>query len=315
MHTIKQAAARTGLTIPTIRAWERRYGVIQPNRTAAGYRLYDDASIARLLAMRRLIDVEGWRPSQAADAVLAAGSDLAGLGRGAPTGAADPVVDAEATPSRRSDAVVATFVQAAIALDVPAMEWVLDEAFAGQRFESAMGTVVFPALRAIGEAWAAGEIDVAGEHVASELVERRMAHLFDAARRADRGPSVIVGLPPGGHHELGAFGFAIAARRAGIDVLYLGADVPLESWVRTAAKATVRVAVQAVVTLADVGPATRVIESLQAQPDPVFCAIGGSFAADVRPVGGLIVLPESLDLAVEVVAGILAGDPVANGRR
>ena len=48
MYTIKQAAIRTGLSIPTIRAWERRYGVIDPARTAGGYRLYDDEAIERL---------------------------------------------------------------------------------------------------------------------------------------------------------------------------------------------------------------------------------------------------------------------------
>ena len=46
--TIKEAATRTGISIPTIRVWERRYGVVSPTRTPAGYRLYDEQSIARL---------------------------------------------------------------------------------------------------------------------------------------------------------------------------------------------------------------------------------------------------------------------------
>ncbi len=79
MYTIKQAAIRSGLTIPTIRAWERRYGVVLPERTASGYRLYDDDALDRLLAMRHLVEVEGVRPSQAADQVLAAGGGLAEL--------------------------------------------------------------------------------------------------------------------------------------------------------------------------------------------------------------------------------------------
>ena len=79
MYTIKQAAARSGLTVPTVRVWERRYGVVHPERTPSGYRLYDDAAIARLIAMRHLVEVQGIRPSQAADQVLAAGADIAGL--------------------------------------------------------------------------------------------------------------------------------------------------------------------------------------------------------------------------------------------
>ena len=53
MYTIKQAAARTGVAIPTIRAWERRYGVVAPTRTAAGYRLYDDDTLNRLTFIAR----------------------------------------------------------------------------------------------------------------------------------------------------------------------------------------------------------------------------------------------------------------------
>ena len=79
MYTIKQAAIRSGLTIPTIRAWERRYGVVLPERTASGYRLYDDDALDRLLAMRHLVEVEGMRPSQAAAQVLSAGRGLPDL--------------------------------------------------------------------------------------------------------------------------------------------------------------------------------------------------------------------------------------------
>ena len=43
MYTIKEAAARTGLSVPVLRAWERRYGIVSPTRTAGGYRVYDDA--------------------------------------------------------------------------------------------------------------------------------------------------------------------------------------------------------------------------------------------------------------------------------
>ncbi len=65
MYTIKQAAIRSGVPVQLLRAWERRYGVVAPTRTASRYRLYDDAAIARLRAMRQLID-DGWAPSTAA---------------------------------------------------------------------------------------------------------------------------------------------------------------------------------------------------------------------------------------------------------
>src|SRR5207342_3679553 len=122
MYTIKQAAARTGLSIPTIRAWERRYGVVSPTRTAAGYRLYDDAAIARLNAMRSLVETDGWRPSQAAERVgtsdLGVGSaaDDATAGDTGPEG--DPTADRQAT----ADIAVLAFVTAARSLDIDGME-------------------------------------------------------------------------------------------------------------------------------------------------------------------------------------------------
>ena len=70
MYTIKEAAARTGLTEPVLRAWERRYGIVEPPRTAGGYRVYDEAALARLRSMRRLINA-GWSASAAAGAILA----------------------------------------------------------------------------------------------------------------------------------------------------------------------------------------------------------------------------------------------------
>ena len=312
MYTIKQAAARTGLTIPTIRAWERRYGVVRPSRTAAGYRLYDDESIARLVVMRYLVSSEGWRPSQAAERVLAAGEDLmaisGALGLGSGTRPVEPVASFE----RPSVVAIDSFLAAARLLDVPAMEHVLDESFAAQRFELAVESVAFPALRAIGDAWSAGELDVAIEHAASETVRRKLAHFFDAAGRGDRAPKVIVGIPPTGHHDIGAFAFAVAARRVGLDVLYLGADVPLESWLETFGETTAVVAVLAVVTHSDVAAAAAVVEALGSVARPPRCLLGGPAAGHVPDGLGATRLPERLDDAVAALVEIL--DSAAEAR-
>ena len=70
MYTIKEAAARSGVGAPLIRAWERRYGVLRPVRTPAGYRLYDDDAVRVLVAMRTLVET-GWAASEAARAITA----------------------------------------------------------------------------------------------------------------------------------------------------------------------------------------------------------------------------------------------------
>ena len=313
MYTIKQAAARTGLAVPTIRVWERRYGVVRPARTAAGYRLYDETAIARLTAMRRLVEEDGWRPSQASERVLSLGDDLAQLaaaGRGpqvepgeernGESGASDGFADR--SPTAES---VEAFLVATRDLDVDAMDAVLDTALASQRFEPAMRDVVFPALRRVGERWSTGDIDVAAEHAASETVRRRLAGLYEAAGRPQTPLPMLVGLPPGSRHELGAFAFAVAARRAGLDVIYLGADVPLESWLRTARESRAPIVVLGVVTPSDVASASIVADGLATLDPPPMCLIGGALARDVPARPWVRTLPDSLDAAVADAAEAL----------
>jgi methylmalonyl-CoA mutase cobalamin-binding subunit len=301
MYTIKQAAARTGVAIPTIRAWERRYGVVAPTRTAAGYRLYDEDAIERLSAMRFLVETEGWRPSQAAERVKDPAVDVATLAATRSDDAGDDL----GGPSGRSvgspEVAVAAFVSAAQRVDVHVMERVLDDAFASQRFELAMDAVVFPALRGIGQAWAIGELDVAAEHAASETVRRRLARFFDAARGGIDRPQVLVGMPPAGQHELGAFAFAVACRRAGLEVLYLGMNVPLESWLRMVRETAVPAVVLGAVATTDSDAVATVVDAIGTIDSPPACFAGGPAALDARVLSGAVELPASLDEAVAVV--------------
>ena len=302
MYTIKQAAARTGLSVPTIRVWERRYGVVRPDRTAAGYRLYDDDAMARLATMRRLVDIDGLRPRQAAERVIALGADPVLARQGPVSQTLDGMGAANASTSP-STVAVDSFVAAAHRLDVPAMERTLDEAFAVHPFESAMDQIVFPALRAVGDAWSAGSIDVASEHAASETVRRRLGQFFGAAGRNRAAAQIVVGMPPGGRHEIGAFGFATAVRRAGVEVLYLGADVPMESWLVAVQETDARIVVLGVVVPSDVGPALTVVRALKAMPTPATCLLGGPRAQDVR---GVLRLPDPIKDAVAVVIDLVA---------
>jgi methanogenic corrinoid protein MtbC1 len=300
VYTIKQAAIRTGLAIPTIRAWERRYGVVQPIRTASGYRLYDDESMDRLIAMRHLVEVDGMRPSQAADRVRAGGEAIDGLVERARQGR---MADGRGTPGNAGDRApaVAALRDATRRLDIPALERLLDEAFAAERFEAATSNVVYPALRAIGEDWAEGTIDVAMEHAASETIRRRLTRFYDAAVDLSSPLDVIVGLPPGCQHDIGAMGFAVAARRGGLSVLYLGANVPVPSWVRTSDAVRAPAAVVGAIVDRDVPSATDVVASLLASAGRPAVFVGGRAASAVAEATGAAVLPVGMDAAVDLV--------------
>ena len=298
MYSIKQAAARSGVSIPTRRAWERRYGVVAPVRTPSGYRLYDEEAITRLQQMRGLV-ASGWRPREAAQRVREGASpdNQPALLASAP--AAPTVAEAEA-----AEQLVEAIVGAAVNFDTEALDRTLDEVFARGSFEWAMETVVFPALRQIGRAWAAGELSVGAEHAASETVRRRVAVFYEAAARPTRS-DVVIGLPPGANHDLGALAFGVASQRVGLGVLFLGANVPVDSWVVAMNQSGARLAAVGVPTERDVPAARDVVEALRALPGRLVVA-GGAQAAQVAD-GDIGALPVAIGDAARRAAELLNG--------
>ena len=182
---------------------------------------------------------------------------------------------------------------------------------------------LMPALTAVGDEWAAGGLSVAGEHAASHAVLRRLAAAYQAAGRAAPPERVIlVGMPPGVRHELGAMAFGTAARRAGLPILYLGPDLPVDDWVTTAQRTRARAAVVGVLTAADIRPAVDVATALLRTSPDLLVAFGGrnaSRAGELIPSDGPavpgkdvserrpLVLPEPLVQAVEAIEDALSG--------
>ena len=269
MYTISEAAGRAGVTVEVLRAWERRYSVVTPARTASGYRLYDDAAIRRVRAMRALVD-EGWTASTAAASL-----------RGVPDEDLPHVpIDGGGPPALESaDELVDRFVAAAAEMDAAALQGVLDEMGARASFETMVDRYLFPALRALGEEWEKGAVSVAAEHAASAAVARWIGAAYDAAgtNRPGERP-VLVGLPPGARHELAALAFAATARRAGHVVHYLGADLPAAEWTRASRSTNAAAAVIGVPTATDADAARRVARSLRRALPDLIVLFGGDGA-------------------------------------
>jgi DNA-binding transcriptional MerR regulator/methylmalonyl-CoA mutase cobalamin-binding subunit len=296
MYTIKEAATRTGLTVPVLRAWERRYGVVEPARTPGGYRVYDDAALARLRSMRRLVD-EGWSPSTAAAAIKAG---------------TEPIHDTESPRvERQPGRLVGQLVEAAAAIDSSRIERLLDEMFAGGTYERVVDDQLIPALHALGDEWAEGKVSVAGEHVASNAILRRLAASFQASGpgRDQRRP-VLVGMAPGARHELGALIFATALRRAGLPVVYFGADLPVGDWVAAVERNDARAVVMGAVMPADGAQAVSAAEALRAARPDLLIAFGGPAApdpeAEMSSTAGMIRLPSEVGDAVATLVGAVS---------
>ena len=299
MYTIKEASARTSVGVPLIRAWERRYGVVTPTRTPSGYRLYDEASLKVLRAMRSLVDT-GWTASEAARAIIAGEVSI----DEAAVAERDPRAAVEADASSHRSRMVERFVAAAEAASPADTEASLDEILASGSFEAVADDLLLPAVAALGDAWAAGRLSVAAEHAASAAAARRLAAIYQAAGIPGR-VSVVVGLPPGARHELGALAFAAALRRRGIGVLYLGADVTVDGWVDAVSRTSARAAVLGIVTADDQASARDVISALRSQ-DVSLIAVGGRASGDDPAFDGVAHLPERVVDAAAEIADLVA---------
>lgn len=276
MYTIKRAAERTGISAATLRAWERRYGIVAPRRSDTGYRIYDEEDVRALSLMAQLVD-DGWTPSLAADEVLRrlrAASPREGLATAGPAGRGveDGARPASAPSAGRFGEAI---IEAAATLDAAALSTTLDEMFALASYEAVIDRHLLPAMEALGDAWATGRVGVAGEHFVAHAVMRRLAARYEAASSAGTGSRVLLGLAPGSRHELGLFAFAVAARRHGLATDYLGADLPVEDWVSAVTSRDPAAVVLALTTPADAEAVGRVVTAVRDRRPGLLVAVGG----------------------------------------
>jgi methanogenic corrinoid protein MtbC1 len=197
-------------------------------------------------------------------------------------------------------------VSAAASVDPVALDSVLTTAFADDTFETVVDGWLPVALRQLGDAWHSGRLNVAQEHFASAGVARHLAAHFDREPPGG-GVPVLVGLPQGGRHELMLLAFAVCLRRRGVNVVYLGQDVPVNDWESVAAETGARVAVMGVHLPADVSSAQAVVDRLRALRPPVAVRVGGAHRHEIMGAG---VLEDGVSRAAASLARDLAAGAV-----
>jgi methanogenic corrinoid protein MtbC1 len=304
MYTIKRAAELTGIGLPTLRAWERRYGVVSPERSEGHYRLYSDGDLRALAIMASLVE-DGWTASEAAAETLRRLDAVDRAGRPGSSGRSGRSGDLDlASPDGGEPDGLEEVMAAAHELDGSRLGAVLDRAFDDEDYTGMVGSWLMPVLLAVGSAWADGRITTAGEHLVSHAVHRRLAALYDATPRTRTGPLVVLGLPAGSRHELGLLAFAVGARRAGMRTAYLGADLPADDWVHAVSRRHAGAAVLAVPRLADVVAAQTVVDLVRESAPKVVVAVGGGHQDDVT---GSLLLGHDLAAGVQSLGQALAG--------
>jgi methanogenic corrinoid protein MtbC1 len=209
-----------------LRAWERRYGLVEPQRTDSRYRLYSDDDVAVLRGAKALVD-DGMRIAEVAR------MPREELRRAAMSMPRNEAVDGAGASPAFLDAAL----EAVIALDAQALERILFRAIG-------MGTlpareigerVLLPLLREIGNRWEAKRLSIAAEHFGSAIVRARLlALLTSEARHRANAQKVVCACPEGELHEGGLLAFAVHAAGSGLEVIYLGANTPIDDILATA---------------------------------------------------------------------------------
>ena len=111
-------------------------------------------------------------------------------------------------------------------LDEQAANTALDRLFSTYTVETVLQDVILPYLHRLGDRWASGEVSVAHEHFASNLLRGRLLGLAQGWGQG-RGPGAILACVPGEQHELGLLAFGVVLRRRGWRITYLGTDSPI----------------------------------------------------------------------------------------
>jgi len=228
LHSIQQAAERSGLTPFVIRAWERRYGVVSPDRTGTNRRKYTEGEIERLTLLRKATQ-SGHRIGEIAKLSNDQLKELIRATDSAPAGVLDQRLSPDAEKSSAKTHALRAVREALSAigdLDTTALETCLETTSLRLGVHGALIHLIAPLAREVGELWAEGELTTAHEHFASEIICRFLARQPRAFALDPNAPLMVAATPAGQLHEVGAAIVSALARDFGWRVLYLGANLP-----------------------------------------------------------------------------------------
>lgn len=287
---MRTVASLTGMNPITLRAWERRYGLVRPLRTAKGHRLYTHEHVEQLRRVLALVE------------------------RGVPISRVREVLDAEGAPERPAaprgpwGAYLERMAVATSRFDEAELDRVYDEALSLQSIDRVTRGLLLPLLARLGERWKDWPGGIAEEHFFSTYLRSKLGARLQHRMRYAAGPRLLAACAPGEQHEIGLLLFALEAQSAGMRPVVLGADTPLPE----IAVACRRSASDGIVLSMSIEPAAGLLEkelpSLARDSGvPVF--VGGATAVAHRRAitkAGAIALGVGIEDGVRLIGATLS---------
>ncbi|MCT8138860.1 MerR family transcriptional regulator [Anaerobacillus sp. CMMVII] len=210
-YNIKAISNMLGIQPGTLRAWERRYNIIEPIRNESGHRLYSDEHLAIL---RWLLDKvnKGFTIGQAVGLLEKGSVNLES--------------QVETQQTNRLQTYAAELRGSLLGFQELRANAILDEAFSMFSVEKVLLEIIAPVLIEIGSLWETDNITVAHEHYASQYLRTRIGMIFNSLQVDPLLPKAIAVCGPNERHELGLLMFTLYLRKKGFEVIYLGTGVP-----------------------------------------------------------------------------------------
>ena len=222
-YPIKVVSQMTGLSVFVIRAWEKRYNVVTPERTETNRRLYSENDIEKLKLLNNAVNL-GHNIGGIAN--LSASELKSILGNKPVSSPGTSEISNEKLSDTKS--ILRSSVDAVKSYDGKKLSTILLKASSKMSQPQLIENLIIPLVYEIGDLWHEGDIRVANEHLASAVIRSFLSNLIEQHIPSQNAPIIISATPRGQDHELGALIAGVTAASVGYKVIYLGPNLPVE---------------------------------------------------------------------------------------
>ncbi len=293
LFPIRELARRTGVNASTLRAWENRHGLLRPERTPSGHRLYGEDDVSRVRRLQELL---------AQGLALAEAAPL--LDQPSTTRTADMLEPPGSPPGNSMwRGYLQETLRALEDFSGERLDALYNEACALYPIDLVTRNLLVPVLEQLGHRWNRRETGIAEEHFFSAWLRNKLGARLHHSLALPRGRPLILACLAHENHEIGLLLSALGVLTLGHKVIYLGANMPTRQIVHVSRASHAVAIVLAGRDAADPGPALEDIAWLASQADiPVF--IGSHFSTQVKPeliAAGAIPLGDNLALGLHVL--------------
>jgi len=279
-YPIKAVSKITGISQHVLRAWEKRYNLVDPIRTTTNRRLYTENDLEKLKLLKKLTE-EGYNIGSIAELEVNELSDL--LTESKPSGNGSSPKDNENFEEAKY--YYDQCLNAVYDFDSEKLEQNLNSALVKLGNILLLEKIIVPLVRDVGHNWEVGEIRIYQEHMVSVVIKSFLLSILDSYKRYDSDSNILVTTPQGQIHEIGAILAAINAASAGWNVNYLGTELPTEEIVAAAVKLNAKAVAISIVYKNEDHHLTRDLMKLgKILPNDIKLFVGGSGADNYNSI-------------------------------